>query len=54
MTVYSLLYSLNSFFFFEVVSAQQAEVIIWVDVVQGEDEIDQSPPAVESMPCGSA
>ena len=54
MSIYGLLHSLNPFLFFEVVSTQQAEVIIWVDVVQGEDEIYQSPPAVESMPCSSA
>lgn len=49
MTIYSLLYSFNPFFFLEVVSTQQAEVIVWVNMVQGEDEIYQGLPAVESM-----
>ena len=49
MTIYGLLNSFNPLFFLEVVSTQQAEVIVWVNVVQGEDEIDQGPPAAESM-----
>lgn len=49
MTIYGLLNSFNPFFFLEVVSTQQAEVVVWVNVVQGEDEINQGLPTVESM-----
>ena len=49
MTIYGLLHCFNPFFFFEMVSAQQAEVIVWVDVVQSENEVYQGLPAVESM-----
>ena len=49
MTIYGLFYSFNTFFFLEVMSTQQAEVVVWVNVVQGEDKIYQGLPAVESM-----
>ena len=46
MTIYGLLHSFNPIFFLEVVSAEQTEVVVWVDMIQGEDEVYQSPPAV--------
>ena len=36
-------------FLLEVMSAQKAEVIVWVDVVQRQDEVDQGLPTVMSM-----
>lgn len=35
MTIYGLLNSFDPFFFFEVVSTQQAEIVVWVNMIQG-------------------
>ncbi len=49
MTVNGLFYGLNSTLLLEMVSTQQAEVIIWVDMIQRKDQVDQGLPAVQSM-----
>lgn len=46
MTIYSLLHSFNPILFLEVVRSEQAEVVVWVNVIQCEDKVYQCPPAV--------
>ena len=48
MPIYGFLYSFNSALLLEMVSAQQAEIIVWVNMVQCEDQVDQSLPTVQA------
>jgi len=40
------LYSFNSALLLEMVSAQQAEIIVWVNMIQCKDQVYQSLPTV--------
>lgn len=49
VTINGFLYSFDSTFLLEVVCTQQAEVIVWVDVVQSEDQVYEGLPTAWSM-----